>query len=107
VGIEDPRDRHRLLAQVALRDGAVATSGLAARGAHILDPRTGRVATEVLAATAVGPSLLWADVWATSLVALGRRAVDLLGDLHGTSGLLVFADGATRRWVNAAEGARE
>jgi thiamine biosynthesis lipoprotein len=97
VGIEDPRDRGRLLAHVALRDGAVATSVLAARGAHIVDPRRGEPVTAVLAATVVGPSLLRADVWATSLVALGSGAVDVLGELHGTSGLVVPADGGTRR----------
>lgn len=102
VGIEDPRDRSRVLATVQVHDGGVATSGTAARGAHVLDPRTGRPATAVLSATVVGPSLLWADVWATAAVALGEDAVRWVASLHGTSGMLVLADGRVHRWANAA-----
>lgn len=100
VGIEDPRDRTRVLATVPVTDGGVATSGLAARGAHIVDPRTGRRATAVLSATVIGPSLLWADVHATALVALGAAAVAHTERLHGTSGMLVLADGFVHRWAN-------
>ncbi|WP_024286713.1 FAD:protein FMN transferase [Cellulomonas sp. KRMCY2] len=100
VGIEDPRDRTRILATVPLSDGGVATSGIAARGAHILDPHTGEAVTEVLSATVIGPSLLWADVWATTAVARGAAAVDWVATLHGTSGMLVLADGTIRRWSN-------
>ncbi len=102
VGIEDPTDGSRLIARVPVHDGAVATSGSAARGAHILDPRTGQAATEIVQATVIGPSLLWADVWATALVALGPEAAASTRGLHGTSGLLVFADGTTHRWANAS-----
>ncbi|GAA1884650.1 FAD:protein FMN transferase [Lapillicoccus jejuensis] len=72
VGVEDPADRARLLATVRLRTGAVATSGTAARGAHVHDPRTGVAATRLASATVVGPSLLWADVDATALLVDGR-----------------------------------
>ncbi len=100
IGIEDPRDRSRILATVPVSDGAVATSGTAARGAHIRDPRTGDAMTEVLAASVVGPSLLWADVFATAAIARGAKAVDWVSTLHGTSGLLVLADGSVHRWAN-------
>ncbi|QTE31636.1 FAD:protein FMN transferase [Pengzhenrongella sicca] len=101
IGIEDPRERSTILATVPVHDGGVATSGVAARGAHIVDPHTGLAATQVLSATVVGPSLLWADVWATALVARGADAVDWTATLHGTSGLLVLADGRVHRWQNA------
>ena len=67
IGIEDPRDRSRLAATVDLTVGGVATSGSAARGAHILDPRTGAPVIRTGSATVTGPSLLWADIWATAL----------------------------------------
>lgn len=102
VGIEDPADRTRVFAQVPVVDGAVATSGIAARGAHILDPHTGSAATGVASATVVGPSLLWADVFATALVARGPDAAQWAASLRGTSGLLVLADGSTHRWSNPA-----
>lgn len=100
VGIEDPRDRTRVLATVPVADGGVATSGIAARGAHIVDPHTTSPVTDVLSATVVGPSLMWADVFATAAVAMGRAATAWVGSLHGTSGMLVLADGAVHRWGN-------
>ncbi len=102
IGIEDPRDRRHVLATVPVRDGAVATSGVAARGLHIVDPRSGHRAADVLSATVVGPSLLWADVFATAAVALGADAVGWTQGLPGTSGMVVLADGAVHRWANAA-----
>lgn len=102
IGIEDPFDRTQVLATVPVRDGAVATSGLAARGAHIVDPRRREPAVEVAAATVVGPSLTWADVFATALVVHGRQGVDWARGLHGTAGMIVMADGAVHRWANEA-----
>jgi len=67
IGVEDPRDRSRVAATVELAGGGLATSGSAARGAHVLDPRTGRPVTRDGSASVWGPSLLWADVWATAL----------------------------------------
>ena len=46
----------------------MATSGSAARGAHIRDPRTGQRAMRAGSASVVGPDLMWADVWATAAV---------------------------------------
>jgi thiamine biosynthesis lipoprotein len=100
IGIEDPNDRTRVLATVELHDGAVATSGVAARGTHIIDPFTGIPVESVRSATVIGPSIMWADVWATSAVARGAGAVDWTPSLHGTSGLLVLADGTVHRWAN-------
>ena len=45
VGVEDPLDRQRIASTLTLTRGAVATSGTAARGAHLYDPgarRAGR-----------------------------------------------------------------
>ena len=67
IGIEDPRDRSRVAATVELTRGGLATSGTAARGAHILDPRSGAAVERSGSATVWGPTLLWADVWATAL----------------------------------------
>jgi thiamine biosynthesis lipoprotein len=74
VGVEDPRDRRRMLLTVPLRRGAVATSGTAARGAHIIDPATGAAPTGLLSATVIGPSLTWADVHATAAFVRGAAA---------------------------------
>ena len=67
VGIENPRDRSQIASTISLTHGAVATSGTAARGAHLYDPRTGAMVGHAGSVTVVGPTLLWADIWATAL----------------------------------------
>lgn len=94
VAVEDPRDRTRLVCVVPLRDGAVATSGTAARGRHLTDPRTGRPAADsLLSATVLGPSLTWSDVLATAAFVEGPAALRRLEQLPGYEALLVRADG--------------
>lgn len=104
IGIEDPSDRSRLLDVAELATGAVATSGTAARGSHLLDPVTGRPVTDLLSVTVTGPSLLWADVQATAAFAAGPGAVQWLAGLADHSGLVVDAAGTVTRvrWVRAA-----
>ena len=92
VGIADPGDRERIVSVVVARDLAVATSGVAERGLHILDPFTGRRATGVASATVVGPSLALADAYATAAVVLGPDAVRWLDGLPRYEGLLVTSD---------------
>lgn len=82
-----------MLASAPVANDGVAMSGIAARGTHILNPWTGRGTSAVLSATVVGPSLLWADVFATAAVAQGSRSHELVEGLCGTSGLLVLANG--------------
>jgi len=66
-GIEDPRDRSRIAEVVELHHGGVATSGTAARGAHLYNPATGTFDDRSGSVTVLGPSLMWADIWATAL----------------------------------------
>ena len=94
IGIEDPEDPSRILRVVSRRGGAVATSGSARRGAHIIDPITRRPATALRAVTVVGPDLLWADVYATAAVARGPAALDWLDSVDHYEALLITAFGA-------------
>ena len=71
VGIADPLNRRRLALIVEARDCGVATSGTAERGAHIVNPRTGRAAAGLASVTIVGPSLALADACATAAFAMG------------------------------------
>ena len=92
IGVEDPHDPARLVAVVPLRTGAVATSGTAHRGAHLVDARTGLAPTGIASVTVVGPSLTWADIDATAAYAQGRRAAQWLRTRPITSALVVEAD---------------
>ncbi len=67
VGIEDPLHAGTIAASLDLVTGGLATSGTAARGQHIADPRSGSTVDRAGSVTVWGPSLLWADVWATAL----------------------------------------
>jgi thiamine biosynthesis lipoprotein len=93
VGVEDPRDGSRTLLTVPLRVGAVATSGTAARGEHIIDPTTGTPATRLAAVTVIGPELVWADVHATAAFAQGPASRVRLAGLAEHAAVLVSGDG--------------
>jgi FAD:protein FMN transferase len=86
VGITDPHRPGRLLAVAELRDGAVATSGTAERGAHIWDPKAGRPTSYLTQVTVIGPSLTWADGYATAAMACGVQAFDWLSTLAERTG---------------------
>jgi thiamine biosynthesis lipoprotein len=71
VGIADPLRRGHLALVVEARDCGVATSGTAERGAHIVNPRTGRAAAGLASVTMIGSSLALADACATAAFAMG------------------------------------
>ena len=97
VGIGDPFRPGELLTVVAGRDVAVATSGTYERGEHVIDPHTGRPSADLVAVTVIGPSLTWADAFATAALAMDRsRAAGWLAELPRYAGLLVGADGEAR-----------
>jgi thiamine biosynthesis lipoprotein len=81
VGIADPFDRRGLVAVVEGTDLAVATSGIAERGDHVVNPRTGQAAAGLASVTVIGPELALADGYATAGLAAGRGASALLDDL--------------------------
>jgi thiamine biosynthesis lipoprotein len=101
VGVADPLRPGGLAAVIStagVAELSVATSGTAERGAHIVDPRTGRPAvTDLVAVTVVGPRLTWVDCWATAAFAMGSRAgAAWLESLPGVEGLLITAGDEVR-----------
>jgi len=76
---------------------AVATSGTAERGAHIVDPRTGRRPTGLAAVTVIGEDVAVADYLATTCIAMGAGCVDMLRADARHQAVLVAADGAIQR----------
>ncbi|MBB4900672.1 thiamine biosynthesis lipoprotein [Streptomyces griseostramineus] len=101
VGVSDPLRPGGLAAVVSAAGAdelAVATSGTAERGDHIVDPRTGRSAvTDLVAVTVVAPRLTWADCWATAAFAMGsREGLRWLESLPDAEGLLITAGDEVR-----------
>ncbi|MFO0876149.1 MAG: DUF2271 domain-containing protein [Gemmataceae bacterium] len=109
VAVQDPQRPHENaipLTTLHLRDQAVATSGGYQRGyrvadrwySHLLDPRTGTPAREVLSATVVAPTSLVANALATILGVLSpEEGLRLIGRIAGAECLLVTAGGGVLR----------
>jgi thiamine biosynthesis lipoprotein len=98
VGIEDPADRTSVVTTVPLLAGGIATSGNAARGAHIRNPFTGEPVSRRGSVTVYGPSLMWADVFATAAFAYGNDCATWLSEipevrLGGYRAIVVTAEG--------------
>jgi thiamine biosynthesis lipoprotein len=92
VGIRHPEALDRLAAVVAVEDLAVATSGEYERGAHILDPHTGRAPTGLLSVTIVGPDPGTADAYATAAFAMGADGPDWTTTLTGYDAMCITSD---------------
>jgi thiamine biosynthesis lipoprotein len=103
VGIRDPRRLERRVAVLRLRDAALATSGseeqffefAGQRYGHILDPRTGWPADDVVGVTVVAPSAAVADALATAFYVGGRALAESYCVAHpGTLAVLLERDAA-------------
>lgn len=93
VGIAQPLRPGALATVVAGRDLAVATSGSAERGCHIVDPWTGRALTGLASITVTGPRITLVDAYATAAYVMGAAARDWIEGLNGYEAFAVTADG--------------
>jgi thiamine biosynthesis lipoprotein len=88
-GITDPYDASQFVGTVEAIDGAVATSGIAERGHHIWDPRSGKPADAFASVTVVGPQLMWADAYATTIFVMGESGLEWLTKFPGYDAMAV------------------
>lgn len=94
VGISDPHDRAQIVGVISGRNLAVATSSTSERGQHITNPHTGTPATALASATIAGPSLTYADAYATAAFAMGPTARSWVERQDGYEALLIGHDAA-------------
>ena len=92
VGVRHPGVADRVAAVLAASDLAVATSATYERGAHIRDPRSGAAPGGLQSVTVVGPSLTWADAYATAAFVLGMDGLGWVADHDGYGALAITAD---------------
>ena len=92
VGVRSPESAALLACVIELNGGAVATSGLYERGAHIWDVVAGSPASAVASATVCGPDLALADAFATGLVAAGGAGLEAVS-AAGYEALLLLEGG--------------
>jgi thiamine biosynthesis lipoprotein len=105
VGIRHPGRADRVAAVLAIRGGALATSGLYERGDHILDPRTGDVPRALVSLTVTGPDLGWADAYATAAFAMGLGGAAWVEGHPGYGAVAITADGLVS-WTRTATARR-
>jgi len=100
VGLRHPLRPGRRLGMITLADRALGTSGSGTqffiehgrRLGHILDPRTGRPAEAVIAATVLAATAAEADALATALYVLGEGGLERIAPAGGsTAAVLVLA----------------
>ncbi|MEQ8483546.1 MAG: FAD:protein FMN transferase [Pseudomonadales bacterium] len=114
IGVEVPDSERQggIQRVVALRDGALATSGDyrnffdadGARYSHTIDPRTGHPVSHGLASvTVLHDSAMWADGYATALTVLGPEAGMAFAERHELAVLMVVrgASGFEERYTPA------
>jgi thiamine biosynthesis lipoprotein len=89
IGIQDPRDKTKILNKLSISSGAVCTSGSYERGAHIINPKTKQPAKSLLSVTAAGPDIIWADILATAVFASGKNNPEFLDEFPEYSTLIV------------------
>ena len=97
VGVRHPLRPEQRLAEIRLRDRALATSGSGTqffrhqgrRYGHILDPRTGLPAEGVLSATVIAPTAATADALSTAFYVLGSDGAAEFCRRHPDVGFLI------------------
>jgi len=100
IALQNPRDKKDVLAVIPLNNKAVATSGDYERYFeptkkfhHIVNPKTGYSATELISVTIVSSSAIDADALATAVFVLGpEEGMKLINTLNDTEGLLITKD---------------
>ena len=83
--------------------GALSTSGGDQKRRHIFDPRTGRPAAKVLAATVISPTGMEADALSTAVFVLGAEDGLSLLERRGVGGVVLVRE-AGQRVVRATHG---
>lgn len=93
VGVRHPLQRDQNVKRLALSGIGIATSGTAERGEHIYDPLTGRAPVGMQSVTVLGPSVMIADVYATTLFAMGvERGLEFIQRQEGYEAFIITND---------------
>jgi len=97
IAMEDPRDMNNYITIIPLDNNAVSTSGDYERYFddkkkyhHIINPKTGYSATELISVTIVTDNAFDADALSTAVFVLGKeKGMELIESLPGVEGLII------------------
>lgn len=94
LGIKNPLNETEVIKIVYPKGAGMATSGTYARGAHIYNPHIPSDPLDTfISLTVVAPTILLADLLATSAFAMGAKGMEYLQELDGVEGYAVRKDG--------------
>lgn len=97
VGIEHPDRPYDNVApfrRATISNQGLATSGIARRGTHVTDPRTGQSVDHITSASVIAADAMTADVLATALTVLSvKDGLELISRYSSTSCLIVERTG--------------
>lgn len=94
IGLAHPAQPGQLVGVASGAGIAVATSGSAERGTHIIDPHSGGRPTALASVSLIGGQLGTVDAYATAAFAMGTDAPEWIENSSGLQGVVVFADGS-------------
>jgi thiamine biosynthesis lipoprotein len=97
VGIRHPDLAGKVAVVLGVHDLAVATSGAYERGRHIVDPLLGEPPAGLLSMTVTGPSLTYADAYATAAFVMGEAGAPWVAGIGGYDALAITTRGTTVR----------
>jgi thiamine biosynthesis lipoprotein len=101
IAIADPTTPGRAITMLPITSGAVATSGTAERGRHVWDAAD-QPADAFASVTVLGPTLTWADAFATTAFALGPAGIEWVSQFDGYRAFAVTHAGELINTVPAA-----
>lgn len=94
IGIRSPFNHDEIIKTLSVTDCGIATSGTAARGQHIYNPKEpGASLNEVVSITVVGPKIVDADRYATAAFAMGTAGIAFINTLPRFEGYSIDQNG--------------
>ncbi|MBN1156114.1 FAD:protein FMN transferase [Candidatus Woesearchaeota archaeon] len=98
VALQDPRKKNDFITVINVKNKAVTTSGdyeryfVEKQAHHLMDPRTGQSATELISSTIVADTATDADALATTVFVMGVAGMNLVENFDNVEGLLITND---------------
>lgn len=93
IGLQDPRNKQKIIGKITAKNLAIATSGNYQRGEHIYNPKNRKPAKELLSVSVAGVDIITADVLATACFAGGKESLALIDKFPGFDLIAITSDG--------------
>lgn len=100
IGIENPNNTSEIIAQCAIHNGGIATSGFNKRGTHITHTNEDEVLRQL---TVISDSVEDADMWATAGIAAGLHSWKTLAQEHSLNAIAVRNSGEVLHFVHGEQ----